>query len=155
MQPGTKPIPASLRLLEGDKHTERINKNEPKPKDPSLKAPTFLTKEAKKIWNKYALVLKKLGVFKETDELAFTTMCQEAGRYVELQKIINKKKTYITKNLRNGDKPIPEMAIARECLKQIRSLMAEFGMTPSSRSRISVPDDPGEKDPMLKILDGK
>jgi len=153
-QPGTKPKPMALKLLEGIENEDRLNRNEPKPGDPSLECPAYLTNEAIKIWNKYALVLKKLRVFKQTDEFSFATYCQEAGRYIELQEIITKK-GYTTTNIRNGDKAIPEMAMARECLKNVRALSVEFGLTPSSRSKISVGDNPGEVDPMEKILSGK
>lgn len=155
MQPGVKPKPTNLKLIEGIERKDRINENEPKPAGPSLESPPYLINEAKKIWNKYALVLKNLRIFKQTDELALATLCQEAGRYIELQEIINNKKNYIVSNVRHGEKPIPEMAMSRECLKQIRALMIEFGMTPSARSRISVSDNPDEEDPMKKILDGK
>ena len=151
MKPGTKPKPTSLKLLEGNKHKDRINENEPQPSNPLLKSPVWLIDDAKKIWDKYSLVLKNLKIFKQTDEIAFACLCQEAGRYIELQKIIIKK-GYTTSNIRNGDKSIPEMAMARECLKQAKSLMAEFGLTPSSRSRISIPTDGDENDPLEKML---
>lgn len=155
---GRKSAPTVLKLLEGVERKDRINQNEPKPGNPCLEYPDYLIDEAKKVWNKYALPLKKLGVFKQIDEFSFETLCQECGRWVDLQKIISdkvKKDGYVTKNTRQGDKPIPEMAMARECLKNIRALMVEFGMTPSSRSRISVEENPGEVDPMQKILEGK
>ena len=101
MQTGAKPKPTSLKLLEGIENKDRVNLNEPKPPEPSLECPDWLTDEAKMIWNKYALVLKNLGIFKQTDEIALITLCQEAGRYVELQKIINDK-GYTTFNIRNG-----------------------------------------------------
>ncbi len=148
--PGTKPKPTALRLLEGDKHTERINKNEPKPSDSSLVSPVWLTDEGIKLWNNYASVFKNLNTFKKTDEMSFATWCQEMGRYIELQGIITTK-GYTTTNIRNGDKAIPEMAMARECLKNARALAIEFGMTPSSRSKLSVPDGSGETDPLEEM----
>ena len=151
MQSGIKPKPTSLKLLDGIERNNRINNNEPKPGNPSLECPDWLNDDAKRIWNKYALVLKDIGVFKQTDEIAFATLCQESGRYVELQKIINGK-GYTTSNIRNGDKAIPEMAMARECLKNIRALMVEFGLTPSSRSRISVSTGDGDNDPLEKMF---
>ena len=156
---GRKAAPTALKLLQGVENKDRINENEPKPEAPSLEYPDYLIDEAKKTWNKYALPLKNLGVFKQTDEIGFITLCQEVGRWIELQKIINikskKEEGYTTKNIAHGDKPIPEMAMARESLKQIRALMVEFGMTPSSRSRISVGDNLDEIDPMQNILNGK
>ena len=153
MLPGVKPIPTNLKLLEGDKHKDRINENEPKPGKPSLESPEWLTEEAKLVWNKYALVLKNLGTLKQGDEMAFAALCQELGRYIELQRIITKK-GYTTSNIRNGDKSIPEMAMARECLKNTKSLFVEFGLTPSSRTRIKV-DTVDEDNPMERLLSRK
>ena len=147
------PKPTALKVLNGVERKDRINKNEPKPGDPSLIPPVWLTDEGVKLWNKYALVFKNLNVFKQTDEMSFASWCQEMGRYIELQVIINKKNNYltgdtedkfITDNTRKGIKPIPEMAMARECLKNARALAIEFGMTPSSRSGLSIPDGSGE-----------
>ena len=152
---GRKPKPTNFKIIEGETHKERINQNEPRPDLPSLQFPDWLTDDAKKLWIKYAPILKNLEVFKQTDEFAFACLCQEMGRYVELQKEINKKKSYTTSNIRNGDKPIPEMAMARECLKHIKSLMLEFGLTPSSRGKISIPDDGDEESDLEKILSGR
>ena len=152
---GRKPKPTYLKILEDEKNKDRINQNEPKPAQPSLISPLWLTEDAKKIWNKYASILEGLQIFKQTDEFAFACLCQEAGRYVKLQKEINKKKSYVTKNIRHGDKPIPEMAMARECLKHIKSLMLEFGLTPSSRGKISIPNDGDEESDLEKILSGR
>jgi len=146
------PLPTALKVLEGNPGKRPLPENEPKPHEASLVCPDWLTDEAKTLWNKYALVMKDLGVFKQTDEMSFATLCQEMGRYIELQKIINERKGYTTNNIRGGSKPYPEMAMARECLKNIRGLMAEFGMTPSSRSRISVSEIEEEDDPIAEIL---
>jgi len=151
---GRKPKPTALKILEGEPNKDRINQNEPKPEPPSLQFPDWLNEDGRRIWNRYAPVLKRLGVFKQTDEFAFACLCQEAGRYINLQKKIEEKKNYITTNVRQGDKSIPEINMANQCLKQIRGLMGEFGLTPSSRSRISVSDDE-EKDPIEKILSSK
>ena len=147
---GRKSKPTGLRVIEGNKEHRPLPENEPKPSDPSLIPPVWLTEEAIKLWNNYALVHKNLGTFKQTDEMSFATWCQEMGRYIELQGII-KEKGYTTTNIRNGDKAIPEMAMARECLKNARALAIEFGMTPSSRTRLSVPDGSGETDPLTEM----
>ncbi|MBA7708765.1 hypothetical protein ES703_117669 [subsurface metagenome] len=44
--------------------------------------------------------------------------------------------------------------MARECLKLVRALIVEFGLTPSSRSKVYVPKDGIEDDPLEKILRG-
>ncbi len=147
---GRKAKPTALRVLQGNTEHRPLPENEPEPRDPSLIPPIWLVDEAIKLWNIYALVHKNLGTFKQTDEMSFATWCQEMGRYIELQGKIEKK-GYTTTNIRNGDKAIPEMAMARECLKNARALAIEFGMTPSSRTRLSVPDGSGEKDPLEEM----
>ena len=156
---GRKAKPTALRVMEGNREHRPLTENEPKPGEPSLIPPVWLINEGIKLWNSYALVHKNLGTFKQTDEMSFATWCQEMGRYIELQKIITKK-GYTSWNPRvikkgpddiSGNNAIPEMALARECLKNARALAIEFGMTPSSRTRLSVPDGSGELDPLEEM----
>ena len=65
-----------------------------------------------------------------------------------LENIIDKK-GYTRKSSRSGTRAMPELAMSRDCLRLLKSFLEEFGLTPSSRSRISLPppetDDPLEK----------
>jgi phage terminase small subunit len=39
-----------------------------------------------------------------------------------------------------------EVGIANQCLKQIRAFCAEFGLTPSARARMELPDNATQSD---------
>ncbi len=47
--------------------------------------------------------------------------------------------------------PFPHVAMRNRALQNIKSLLAEFGMTPSSRTRISISEDE-EEDELEEIL---
>ena len=66
--------------------------------------------------------------------------------------ILLKEDGLITTNIRNGDKAHPAAQIAREAAKIIKAIAVEFGLTPSSRGRISLPSDTID-DEFEKLLD--
>ena len=47
----------------------------------------------------------------------------------------------------------PYLSIADQALEMMRKLMTEFGLTPSSRSRIRVPGDPEGADELDRFLE--
>jgi P27 family predicted phage terminase small subunit len=47
----------------------------------------------------------------------------------------------------------PEVAIAKQSLDQVRAFCSEFGMSPSSRSRMSLPGDKEEDKAFEDLLD--
>ena len=50
--------------------------------------------------------------------------------------------------------PNPWIGIANNAMKQMRVFLAEFGMTPASRSRVHMGDE-GEEDPYQQYLNGQ
>ena len=146
--PGRKPKPTALKILEGNPGCRKLNENEPKPLPIIPDCPEWLSGKAKKIWEKLAPMLENMGVLTEADEIALAAICSLYARYKDLEKVIDKK-GYTEKNSRSGVKPVPEFAMSRDCLKLLKSFLSEFGLTPSSRSRINLPspitDDPLEE----------
>ena len=49
----------------------------------------------------------------------------------------------------------PYMSIANKAMIEMRKWLIEFGMTPSSRSRINLPAKEKEDNPLEKYLKGK
>lgn len=47
----------------------------------------------------------------------------------------------------------PEVGILMDALSQVRLFCSEFGLTPSARSRLSMPSKQPAKDPMEELLD--
>ena len=146
--PGRKPKPTALKILEGNPGFRKLNENEPKPLPIIPNCPEWLTGNAKEVWGILAPILERMGVLTEADEIALAAICSLYARYKDLERIIDEK-GYTEQNTRSGLKAIPEFAMSRDCLKLLKSFMTEFGLTPSSRTRISIgestQDDPLEE----------
>lgn len=157
---GRKPKPTHLKLLDGEKHKERINKKEPKPKPGKFRCPSHIVGEARRAWGVLMPRLETLGLLTEIDGQAFEGLCQVYGRWVEAEvelaktnpvmrgkkiiKIKDKDGNEIEKEVPGGYFQNPYLAVANRAWEQMMKAFAEFGLTPSSRSRITVGGPPGD-----------
>lgn len=114
MQRGTKPKPTRLKALEGNPGRRPLPQNEPVVEEPLGSAPDNWPGVAKELWTEVAGEVP-FGVASKADRIAFEILVR-----------------LIAKVRAAPDKLTPAMAA------QIRSACAEFGMTPSSRSRLSI-----------------
>jgi P27 family predicted phage terminase small subunit len=142
---GRKPKPTELKILNDNPGKRPLNKNEAKPKKALLICPDYLAEDkiAFDEWNRIVPELYKLNLLTCIDQTALELYCSQYSIYREAIKAI-REEGLTTRNIRDGFKALPEVAIAREAAKTIKSLCVEFGLTPSSRSRIILP---GEEDP--------
>ena len=160
---GRKPKPTNLKVLEGNPGQRPLNENEPKPKPVAPKPPTWLRKEAKKEWKRAAKELEQLGLLTQIDMATFAGYCQTYAKWREAEEFIQENgSTYeIPKYGEDGElisvyyQQYPQVSQARQYLEQITKLCAEFGMTPSSRSRINLPGQQDEVDEMESLLNKK
>ena len=154
---GRKPKPTALKVLEGNPGKRPLPQNEPKPKPIAPERPTWLTGEGKKMWERLAPELERLGLLTALDGEAFAAACQRWGTYVDCQKYLKKHgRTYTYTNKAGAENEIerPQVKIAQKALDQFRAFCSEFGLTPSSRTRIEVKTLEGEEDPMEVLLSG-
>ena len=149
-----KPKPTNLKILEGNPGKRPLNKNEPKPKSNLIECPDYLKKDklAFNEWQRIVPELYLLGLLTKIDRTALELYCSQYSIYRQALKTINED-GLITTNIRQGDKANPTVAIAREAAKIIKSICVEFGLTPSSRSRISLPSESID-DEFERLLDG-
>ena len=134
--PGRKPKPTALRLLEGNREHRPIPPNEPKPKSVKPKKPAWLDRVARREWNRMCKLLEPLGLLSEIDGAALGIYCQAFSRLVLAEKAIAEHGIVYVDGLALRTRP--EVLIAEKAMKTLRAVAAEFGMTPSSRSRIQV-----------------
>ena len=154
-QRGRKPKPTELKILEGNPGKRPLNLNEPKPNKKAPKCPDWLSDEAKNEWKRMSKQLEDLGLLTEIDMTSFAGYCQAYARWREAEEFINKHGT-IVKTPSGYWQQVPQVSIAQTYLKIMNRFCEQFGLTPSSRSRIvsdSTADD--TSDPMWWILQGK
>jgi P27 family predicted phage terminase small subunit len=155
--PGTKPKPTFLKLIEGNPGKRPLNENEPKFKKTKTKAPSHLGDVGKREWNRVSKILYKQGLLTEADLTALAAYCESyeqalmAYKYLEKGGVLPEKRVVGEKTY-TILKPNPFFDIWTKCRAQMKMFMTEFGMTPSSRSRIGVKGS-DEKDELEAMID--
>lgn len=151
VQRGRKPIPTAIKVLEGNPGKRKLNEYEPKPEKKAPKCPIWLDPEAKKEWKRTAQKLEELGILTEVDMAAFAGYCQAYARWKEAEEFITKHGT-IVKTPSGYWQQVPQVSIAQTYLKIMNRFCEQFGLTPSSRSRISADSKAVETDDPMELL---
>lgn len=137
---GRKPLPTHMKLLRGTAQPCRMNPAEPAP-DPALPdAPAHLSPEAREEWERVAVELCDLGVLSRIDRAALAAYCQAYGRWVAAEGGLRREDggmdlVSVTSNGNVIQNPL--VGIANKSLELMHKYLTEFGMSPSSRSRVS------------------
>lgn len=157
---GPSPKPTKLKILSGNPGKRPLNQNEPKPKvekeipDP----PPWLSTHAKKEWKRVTPELHRLGLLTMIDIAVLASYCQSYDRLIRAEKKIRayeKEHGCLTAETPSGySQQIPEIGIANQAMKNIKSFAQEFGMTPSSRSKIDVESPDDGVDPFISFMRG-
>jgi P27 family predicted phage terminase small subunit len=141
MKPGKRPEPTVLRVLKGNPSNRPLNKREPKPNPDMPECPSWLSRVAKAKWRQVAPELRKMGVLSFIDGDALANYCQTWARWREAEEYLQKHGSIFP--MRDADGTLkymiqmPYVAIARTLLLILNRIQQEFGLTPSSRSRIN------------------
>jgi P27 family predicted phage terminase small subunit len=135
--PGPPPTPTSLRLLRGNPGKRRLNNREPDPPVAIPSCPKHLSKVAKHEWKRIAKELKAAGIITELDRACLAGYCDAYATWVEACKQLEQF-GMVFKAPSGYPIPSPYLAIRDRSLDQMRAFLTEFGMSPSSRSRVKV-----------------
>ena len=150
---GRKPKPTALKLLEGNPGNRPLNTNEPRHTGVP-DCPDWLEDEAKAEWERMSTVLENMGMLTDMDMVAFAGYCQAYARWKEAEEFLTQHGSIV--RTPNGYlQQVPQVSIAQTNLKIVLKFCEQFGLTPSSRSRI-VADKSVEEtiDEMEKLLRG-
>lgn len=130
---GRRPTPEALKQLAG-------NPGKRKPRE-AIKStglascPSWLPPIAKTEWKRLASSLELLGLLGSADQGALAGYCTSYANLVRAQKVLNTKGFTYTHN--GLEKKRPEVQIAQDAMREMRKFAQEFGMTPSSRSKVT------------------
>ena len=143
MRTGPPPKPTAQKRLEGNPGKRSLNENEPQPKV-GCAVPAGLLVGARAVWDELYPGLFEVGIITEADGPAFACLCDSIARWRRAMNALMPTKA----------NPFPEFddkgmskaeRLRRESFKEIKAMGPEFGITPSGRSRISVPKREGNK----------
>jgi len=148
---GPPPKPTRLKLLQGNPGRRPLSENEPQPEIGRPTRPHWLLPEAKREWSRIVPELLRLGLLAKIDRAMISMWCQCWGMYVEAVKDIRQNgMSYSKEDGYEGQRP--SVAVMNHMIEKMTTLSAKFGMTPSDRSKISVPQ-PEAKDAFAEFLD--
>jgi P27 family predicted phage terminase small subunit len=136
---GRKPKPTKLKLVDGNPGKRPLNESEPDPdqEEECPQAPERLNDVAKAEWDRIAPELYNLGLLTKIDTAALEAYCSAYARWLEAEDKI-RELGMLVKAPSGYPIQTPYLSIANKAIEQIKAFLTEFGMTPSSRSRISV-----------------
>jgi len=136
---GRKPKPTALKLLDGNPGKRPLNEREPLMLQGLPEPPEWLDAEARAEWDRIVPELAEMGLLSRADRPALTAYCTAWSRWVEAEAMVKKLGTIVKSPEKGFPMKSPYLSIADQSLETMRKLMVEFGLTPSSRSRIKVP----------------
>lgn len=160
MTRGRKPKPTALKVLEGNRGKRPLTRNEPKPTGKAPGCPTWLAPEGKAEWRRVVPELDRIGMLTRVDRAALTAYCETWATFVTAQRQLHEHGLVLLQRegyTLDGEHLIirpaknPAVQIARDSAALIRQFCAEFGLTPSARARISLPEVEAD-DPLASIF---
>jgi P27 family predicted phage terminase small subunit len=151
MAKGRRPLPSAVKNLRGNPGKRTPNANEPELQSGDPVMPPRLSEAAQDEWKRIVPILRTMGLLTPADGAALAAYCyafdlwmlandevKEFGILIKAP-VMGRKGTpeenevvaYITRKN-------PAVAIGNEQLKTMKSFLVEYGLTPSSRSKLHV-----------------
>lgn len=143
--PGPAPKPTELKRLSGNPGHRHLNDDEPQPDRIAPAIPRGLMPLARKFWKAHGPALERMGLLTEIDGAAFTMLTIHYEIAWKAAQIL-KEDGLVSIDENGAERKHPLHQVLRDNSAMLLRYSREFGMTPSARSRIAVPDPDDEMD---------
>lgn len=161
---GRKSEPAALKLLKGRGNGKDSGGREV-PKPPPFKrhapdAPSWLSPEGRREWDRVVPGLSVLDILKPEDRAVLAAYCETWSTFRTAQESVNQEgltllQETVIENARgtiSTSKPIanPNVSIARAAGRELRAFAAQFGLSPTAEmalGKTGAPDDGDDDNP--------
>ena len=150
---GCKPKPTFLKVLDGNPGKRPLNDQEPRPSQGIPDRPDWLDAEAQAEWERVTAELSDMGLLTLADRAALTAYCIAYSRWVDAEAMVKKFGTIVKSPEKGFPMKSPYLSIADQAMETMRKFLVEFGLTPSSRSRIRLPPGGDEVDELDRFLE--
>lgn len=146
MSKGRKALPSNMHLLHGthrgDRHSGGLSVKIVNP-DP----PSGLPGGAADEWRRIAPVLSGYRILSDLDLTALEAYCRVYARWLEAERLLDASGELVFTTQTGYQTQSAYLNIINQCLKQMQSFMAEFGMTPATRERLkAIANQPKQHD---------
>jgi P27 family predicted phage terminase small subunit len=150
---GRKPKPTHLKVLEGNPGRRPLNEREPTPPEGIPDCPEFLDEVAQEEWHRTVKVLDEMGLLSRADRTALVAYCNTYSRWIDAEQKVKQHGAIVKSPAKGFPMKSPYLTVADQALEIMRKFMVEFGLTPSSRSRIKVPRESDAADEFDDFLE--
>lgn len=149
-QRGAAPKPTNLKILQGTYRKGRAPHHEATPPDGIPPCPEQLSDVARAEWDYIVPILLQHRLLTTVDGAILAAYCQARADWLEA---LEKVKAGRVQTTDTGYEAMRAwQTIYERAEKRMTTLAREFGLSASSRTRISVPDKPRhEEDPFKKV----
>jgi P27 family predicted phage terminase small subunit len=143
MPPGPIPQPTALRVLRGNAAKRPLPRREPKPARGMPPCPRRLSRVERAAWRRFGKLLCGMQVLTVADGPQLELLCSTYAEWREWDlacKARGRERTYKPAPSQRGREvtvAYPEYALRAEAAKRLRALLADFGMNPSARARVT------------------
>lgn len=134
---GRKPKPTRLKEIQGNPGKRALNDDEPKPTLP-VKRPRGMAPKPRKAWDEIAPDLERVGVMTGWDTFALRLLVEHYT--IAIEAVGELREMGLFAPARDGVKKNPAATVFKENAVAALRVMTEFGMTPSSRSKLHLPE---------------
>lgn len=152
-----RPLPTALKIANGNPGKRKLNEAEPNYDATTAPCPPWLTQRGKLVWKELAPLLSKRGVLTDADLNAFGRYCNCCADWRDTYDQKKEKGTDLIVRDEEGKVtgvvPLPYVKRLREHEVMLLKYEQEFGLTPSSRSRIVA--NPDAADDLEDALEAK
>lgn len=158
---GRNSKPSALKKLQGNPGKRKLNRREPKPRAGVPIMPLGLSELAQDEWNAIVPLLQEMGVLTSADSKALAAYCSCYAQWMLAEKEIAEYGITIkTVHLDEDGEDIlfldyktnPAVRVRSDALRQMKSFLIEFGLTPASRTKLQISNAGDNVDPFEAFL---
>lgn len=149
--PGPLPKPSHLKVLTGNPGNRPLNENEPQPAKGEPVMPDWLTGRAASAWRELVPELARIGLLTVVDGHALAVYCEAWATYVEASERV-RREGVLVESYRGGMAKNPAAQIMRDSADLMLKVGSQFGLSPATRARLTIPDDGSDQDDIGAII---
>lgn len=158
---GRKPKPTRQQINEGDPRKHGASKlkakldAEPRAQRGLPECPDYLSERARDAWAMWKEELEKMRLDCRPDAPMLEGACVNYARAVEADLMIAKSGLVVAEVSESGARRVkanPAIAISNVAWRQVRSFCSEFGLSPVSRTRLTIEEAGNATDDLIKLL---
>jgi P27 family predicted phage terminase small subunit len=154
---GSNRKPTALKKFLGNPGKRKLNDKEPTAPKGVPEMPRFLNPEGRAEWRRIVPILANMGVLTVADGKALAAYCSAYSQLVKVEAVIEKYGLICAKlDQFTGVAELkvnPAVRIKSDALRQMKSFLIEFGLTPASRAKLKINANDDEPDALDSLFD--